>query len=470
MSAFDIIVRGGRIVDPANGRDEMVDLGLRDGAVTEIGAISGTAATEIDATGKLVLPGLIDSHLHLSRAGGGAAAHASLARTGVTTALDLAGPIEDVLANAAENGAGLTIASIDCIGPGRRIDGRDPSRTEVRGAIQGALNDGAIGIKLHFDAALTPSAAAHAIEEANALSAYIAVHCGTTETASDITGLRETVAMVGSNRLHVAHVNSYCRGAVNDATEEAREAIALLKSLPQCFSESYLSAFNGNSGECVDGVPRVSRVIGWLAGGGYEGTQAGLRQAIADGYAAVPASIDGDLKALSGMEAVAYWESRNTKTGIGFPVNPPAVRVLLATAKDESGGFAIDAIATDGGNNPRNNLLYAGLALVQLDMLLLKEFVTKTSWTPARVLGLSAKGHLGLGADADVAIVDPVARRATATIAAGNIIMRDGVILGSGARVLTTTASEATVRQSGNAAQIIDLAASGFYTGDGLKA
>ncbi len=469
MSRYDILIRGGRIVDPANNRDEIADLGIRDGSIVDIGSLEGAAHEEIEASGKLILPGLIDTHVHLTSSGGGQVAHAALARAGVTTALDLAGPIEDVLANAATNGTGLTIAALEFLGPGRRIGGADPSRTEVRDAIEAAMSAGALGIKLHFDTPVTPSAAAYAIEETNDRGAYMAVHCGTTETASDITGLRETVAMVGDYRLHIAHVNSYCRGASGDATAEAIEAVALLQSVPQCFSEAYLSAFNGNSGECVDGKPRVARVIGWLASGGYPGTQDGLRQAIADGYAIVPASIDGELRALSSMEAVAHWEEQGTKTGIGFPVNPPASRVHLATAKDECGRFAVDAIATDGGKIPRNNQLYAGLGLVQLDMMLLSEFVTKSAWTPARVLGLPNKGQIGAGADADFIVVDPVARTAEVTIAAGHVIANRGRVCGSGTTVLTTDAGSAAVRASGNAVCAIDLARSGFYTGDGLK-
>lgn len=469
MSRYDLLIRGGRIVDSAHSRDEIADLGIRDGAIAAIGSLEGNAIEEIDAAGKLILPGLIDLHVHLTSNAGGEVAHAALARAGVTTALDLAGPIDDVLANAATNGAGLTVAGLDFIGPGRRIENAEAPRDEIRDGIAASVRDGALGIKLHFDVPVSPSTAARAIEEANALGAYMAVHCGTTATASDMTGLRETVAMVGDHRLHIAHVNSYCRGAGGDATAEAIEAVALLQSVPQCFSEAYLSAFNGNSGTCVDGKPRVARVIGWLTGGGYPGTQDGLRQAILDGFAIVPAAINGELRALRGVEAVTHWEENGTKTGIGFPVNPPASRVHLATTKDELGRFAVDAIATDGGKIPRNNQLYAGLGLVQLDMLLISEFVAKTAWTPARVLGLPAKGQLGVGADADVIVVDPIARTADVTIASGKVIAQQGAVRGSGTTVITTEAGAAAVRASGNSVRVIDLARSGFYTGDGLK-
>ena len=64
------VVRNGRIVDPASGRDEPGDLWLRDGRIADRPA-DGEAegAGVIDATGLVVLPGLIDLHAHLCEPG-----------------------------------------------------------------------------------------------------------------------------------------------------------------------------------------------------------------------------------------------------------------------------------------------------------------------------------------------------------------------------------------------------------------
>ena len=64
------VVRNGRIVDPASGRDEPGDLWLRDGRIADRPA-DGEAegADVIDATGLVVLPGLIDLHAHLCEPG-----------------------------------------------------------------------------------------------------------------------------------------------------------------------------------------------------------------------------------------------------------------------------------------------------------------------------------------------------------------------------------------------------------------
>jgi len=65
----DLVIRGGRVIDPAQGRDENVDVLIRDGRVAEIG--QGLAAPEvIDASRLWVVPGLIDLHVHLREPGG----------------------------------------------------------------------------------------------------------------------------------------------------------------------------------------------------------------------------------------------------------------------------------------------------------------------------------------------------------------------------------------------------------------
>jgi formylmethanofuran dehydrogenase subunit A len=54
------------------------------------------------------------------------------------------------------------------------------------------------------------------------------------------------------------------------------------------------------------------------------------------------------------------------------------------------------------------------------------------------MLDIPSKGHLGVGADADITVLDLAAGRAVLSIAAGEVIMVDGVAVGRGARFLTT--------------------------------
>ena len=62
--SFDLVVRGGLIVDGSGGDPFTADIGVRDGRIAAIGTVSGAGAEEIDATGKLVTPGFVDIHTH----------------------------------------------------------------------------------------------------------------------------------------------------------------------------------------------------------------------------------------------------------------------------------------------------------------------------------------------------------------------------------------------------------------------
>lgn len=63
------LIRNGRIIDPANGRDEVGDLFINDGRIAA--ARNDDVDDEIDATGLIVAPGLIDMHVHLREPGFG---------------------------------------------------------------------------------------------------------------------------------------------------------------------------------------------------------------------------------------------------------------------------------------------------------------------------------------------------------------------------------------------------------------
>src|SRR5437899_1750735 len=63
------LIRSGRVIDPANKRDEVLDLAIVDGKIAEQSAIKNQKAETVDAKGLIVAPGLIDMHVHLRAPG-----------------------------------------------------------------------------------------------------------------------------------------------------------------------------------------------------------------------------------------------------------------------------------------------------------------------------------------------------------------------------------------------------------------
>ncbi len=65
------IIKGGRVIDPANKRDEIGDLAIANGKIAKMSEVRSQKSEEIDAKGLIVAPGLIDIHVHLREPGFG---------------------------------------------------------------------------------------------------------------------------------------------------------------------------------------------------------------------------------------------------------------------------------------------------------------------------------------------------------------------------------------------------------------
>lgn len=68
QATYDTVIVGGRVIDPANGRDEIADVAIADGTIAAIEtglADRSDAATRIEAAGQYVLPGLVEGHTHI---------------------------------------------------------------------------------------------------------------------------------------------------------------------------------------------------------------------------------------------------------------------------------------------------------------------------------------------------------------------------------------------------------------------
>ena len=94
---FDMLLRGGRVIDPASGRDGVADIAIRDNVIAAIEPSIPTAAARevLDVSGKIVTAGLIDTHAHVyEHVTGRFGLNADMVgvRSGVTTLVDQGGP------------------------------------------------------------------------------------------------------------------------------------------------------------------------------------------------------------------------------------------------------------------------------------------------------------------------------------------------------------------------------------------
>src|SRR5262245_48660659 len=64
QAPYDLVIRGGKVVDGAGNPWIYADVGIRGGKIAAIGQIPSSTAKQIDATGLIVAPGFIDMHSH----------------------------------------------------------------------------------------------------------------------------------------------------------------------------------------------------------------------------------------------------------------------------------------------------------------------------------------------------------------------------------------------------------------------
>jgi dihydroorotase len=67
QSQYDLILRGGHVIDPKNGVDAVRDVAIRAGKIAAVAASLPAAAAKktIDVSGLYVTPGLVDIHVHV---------------------------------------------------------------------------------------------------------------------------------------------------------------------------------------------------------------------------------------------------------------------------------------------------------------------------------------------------------------------------------------------------------------------
>ena len=488
-----IRIAGGRIYDPANGIDgERRDLCVEDGrVVAEVGA----EARRIDARGMVVMPGGVDIHAHVagpavnaarrllpaehradpvegtsvSRAGSGGTVPSTFATgqryalLGYTTVVDAAAPplaARHVLSELRDTPP-LDAAFLILMGDNRVLfelirAGSGPGDARVRDALAWWLEaSGGFGIKLvnpggvemwkrgNRDAGslddevaglgVTPRGilehVATAVDELG-LPHPVHVHCHDLGVAGNYRTTEATMRALDGRRAHLAHVQFHAYGGEPGRRPRSRapELVDHLDSHPELSADVGQVMFGPATTMTADAP--VSAMLAELTGGRW---------------------VNADLEVETGCGIVPFaYRERDyvhaLQWGIGlelFLLARDPWRMVLSTDHPNGGSFLSypKLIRLLMDREFRNEQIgRANHSAIRRTVLLddldreytLSEIAIVTRAGPARLLGLADKGHLGVGADADVTVYDDLDDREEMfsrprwVIKGGRVVVEDG--------------------------------------------
>ncbi len=385
MKNEKLLIKNGRVIDPANNRDEIADILVENGKVSRVTKeIKNETGEIIDAKGKIVLPGLIDMHVHLREPG---REDKETVASGTRAALK--GAVTSVLAMP------NTLPAIDCAAGVKALKEIIKESARVNVFICAAITLGRRGGELTDTAALK----------------------------------KEGVLAISDDGASVDNETLMLR-----ALEEARRHGVLVI----CHSEDKSLSADGmvNLGLTstrlgLRGISkeseykRVARDIG-LA----EGSGAAVHIAHISCKESVELISQAKKKGLRiTCESAPHYFALSEEAVLGYDtnmkVNPPlrSKEDLLAIREGLKNGV-IDVIASDHAPHTENEkdieferaefgaigleteLAVAITELVQTGLLDWLGLARKMCLNPARILGID-KGTLNIGKDADIVIVDP---------------------------------------------------------------
>ncbi|MFA4988013.1 MAG: dihydroorotase [Candidatus Omnitrophota bacterium] len=379
-----ILIKGGRVVDPANKIDAPMDILVDDGKISRVAAnIDIQADSVIDASGKIVAPGMVDMHVHLREPGRedketvATGTHAA-AKGGVTSVLAMPN----------------TIPAMDCpehVGLLKEIIKRT---AKINVFICGTITQDRLGKELS------------GIEELK---------------KSGVCALSDDGDSVDDDKLMFRALEEAGRAGILTICHCEDKALSGKGVINLGFNSTRLG-LRGISNESE--YKRIARDID-LAG------KAGVPVHIAHVSCRQSIEIIAEAKKKGirvTCETAPHYFSFTDEALLGYDtnmkMNPPlrSPEDLKAVKKGLKDGI-IDAIASDHAPHTENEKdieferaafgkigLESGLAvsvveLIDQSVLTWPEFIQKAALNPSRILGIN-KGTLSVGADADIMIVD----------------------------------------------------------------